>query len=161
MHSNFPGYQFLRKNVDLEKFQFFFFSDIEQKHFALIATSLYREKEDFILLQQRIFFGEHIFKKRCNLHFLRVWAKIIKRPANLFRWKCQNCILRFQRNNVGVYFFREKYHLLIFLGFEWKTLQFYQKFSNRFVKTAFLCSEEHFRWEFFLMEIIILYCYSG
>ena len=88
-------------------------------------------KEDFDLLMQRIFFGEHIFKKRCNLHFLGFWAKIVKRPANRFRRNCKNCILRFQRNNVGVYFFWEKYHLLFFLGFEKNFLVFRGTFSMR------------------------------
>ena len=115
MHSNFPGYQFRGKMLTWRSSNFF--SDIEQKLFALIATFLYREKEDFFLLMQRMFFGIHIFKKRCNLHFLGVWAKIVKRPVNLFRRNCQNCILRFQRNNVGLCFFSRNYQLIVFFGF--------------------------------------------
>ena len=148
----FLGINFWGKMLTWKSSIFSFFSDIERKRFALIATSLYREKEGFILLRQRIFFGEHIFKKRCNLHFLGVWAKIVKRPANLFRRKSQNCILRFQRNNVGVYFFWEKYQLLVFLGFEWKILHFHQKFFNRFEKTAFFVFRGTFSTRKFFIE---------
>ena len=60
-------------------------------------------------------------------HFQKkVWStlefeqKIVKLPAKLSRRNCQNCILRFQRNNVGVYFFWKHYQIFVFLGFGWR-----------------------------------------
>ena len=138
-------------------FNFSFFWHWARQLFALIATSLHREKEDCILLMQRIFSGEHIFRKRCNPNFLGVWAKIVKRTARLLQRNCQSCILRFQRNNLGVYFSWEIYQLLFFWVLSEKLCNFTKSFATGLRRLHFLCSEEHFRWEFFLIEFTKLY----
>ena len=61
-----------------------FFLDIERKLFVLIATCFYWESEKLIQLMQRITFGGHIFKKRCNLQFLGVCAGNCQTPVECF-----------------------------------------------------------------------------
>ena len=140
---------------------FSFFSDIERKLFALIATSFYLAKEDCILLMQRIFSGEHIFKKRCNLNFLGVWAKIFKRLARFLRRNCQNCILRFQRNNVGVYLFWKKYQLLFFWVLSEQLCSFTESFSTALWKLHFFCFQRNiFDEKIFFIKFVNFYPYS-
>ena len=84
MDSNCLGDQFWGKTLTRNNSSSYFFLDIERKIFVLIATCFYRDSEKLILLMQRIIFAGHIFKKRCNLHFLGVCAKNCQTPGECF-----------------------------------------------------------------------------
>ena len=117
------------------------------KFFRSDSNILYREKEEFILLMQRFFFGEHIFKKRCNLHCLGVCAKNCQTPGACFPAELSKLPFLIPEEQCGFMLFLKKLSAhCFFLGFEWKTLQSHQTIFSRFARTVFFwCSEEHFR----------------
>ena len=91
--------------------------------------------------------------------FWEFGQKIVKHPANRFRQNCQNCLFRLQRNNVGFCFFWKKYQLLVFLGFESKSLQFHQKFFQQVCENCIFCVQRNiFDEKFFyrIYKIILL-----
>ena len=72
-----------------------------------------------------------------------VWAKIVKRPANLFRRKCQKCLLRFQRNNVVVYFLWEKYQFFFLSGLWVKNSAFSPKVFQQVCENCIFCVQRN------------------
>ena len=60
------------------------------------------------------FWGTHFQKKVYSTLFWSLRRKLSNARRIFFGRNCQNCILRFQRSNVGVCFFWEKYQLLFF-----------------------------------------------
>ena len=114
-----------------------FFSDIERKRFVLIATCFYRESEKIILLMQRIIFGGHIFKKRCNLLFLGVCAKNCETPGESSPVELSKMHLTIPEEQCGFMFFLKKLSAHCFLGFWVDKSAISPKIFSRFVKTAF------------------------
>ena len=110
-----------------------------------------------------VIFGEtHFRRKVYTTVFPEFEQKIVKRPAKLFRWTCQNCFLRIQMNNVSVYFFLKKVSAHCFSGCWVKNFRsFKNNFSAGLWKLLFLCPEYCFREKIFLWNLQKFYSYSG
>ena len=108
MLSNCLGVQFWRKLLTRTNSNFYFFLDIQQKTFVLIAICFYRESEKLILLMQRIIFGGHVFKKRCNLRFLGVCAKNCQMAGKSFPAGLSKLPFLIPEEQCGFMFFLKK-----------------------------------------------------
>ena len=139
------------------------FSDIDRKIFVLIATCFQRESENSISFVERIFFWDHIFKKRCNLLFFRRLSRKSSSARRNFSGGIVKAAFYDSRRTMWVYTCSEKLiSSLFFWVFVWKNPAILTRVFRQVSRNCmFLCPEEHFRWEIFFIEFTKLYCYSG
>ena len=107
-------------------------------------------------------FGEHIFEKRCNLHFFGILSKKSSNSWQYFPAESSKLHFKIPGEQCGCTLFPKKLTAHCFSGYWVKNFRsFRNNVSAGFVETAFFCVQRNFFEIKIFMEFANLYSYLG